>query len=81
MANADKNFFIMSTPKKLGMLKFTGAGEAYTSMASLAKHGSYQTFHNNLPFVASKGFPEGVIIFLELERSSNFLHGIFQYPT
>jgi len=41
MANADKNFFIMSTPKKLGMLKFTGAGEAYTSMASLAKHGSY----------------------------------------
>ncbi|MGA1136586.1 MAG: hypothetical protein ACO30K_10215, partial [bacterium] len=71
----------MSTPKKLGMLKFTGAGEAYTSMASLAKHGSYQTFHNNLPFVTSKGFPEGVIIFLELERSSNFLHGIFQYPT
>ena len=49
-------------------------------MASLAEHRSYQTFDDNLPLFTSKGFPEGVIIFLELEPSSNFLHRIFQYP-
>jgi hypothetical protein len=48
--------------------------------SGVIKNRSQETSGNFLPFFKRKGFPERVIIFFEIERSSTFLHLFFQCP-
>ena len=77
-----ETFSSLYSQKHIGTWKFMGSLSIQTPHSSgVIKNRSQKTSGNFLPFFKRKGFPERVIIFFDIERSSNFLRLLCPHPT